>query len=109
LQLKNDKNSFSTISITFAAMNVSEQLLKRIEDSLDTMRPYLKDDGGNVEVVEITQDMNVIVKLTGSCSTCPQSFMTMKAGIETAVKQAVPEVKSVVAINLKSQLESIEE
>ena len=72
----------------------------RVEASLDTMRPYLKDDGGNVEVVEITDDMEVRVRLVGACSTCPTSYMTMKAGIETAVKQAVPEIKSVVAINL---------
>ncbi len=84
-------------------------LLQRVEASLDTMRPYLMDDGGNVEVVEITSDMEVIVKLVGSCSTCPQSFMTMKAGIETAVKQAVPEVKAVIAINTKLVTEDIEE
>ncbi|MFN8277511.1 MAG: NifU family protein [Chitinophagales bacterium] len=75
-------------------------LLKKIEESLDTMRPYLQDDGGNVEVIGITDDMEVQVKLLGTCSTCPQSFMTMKAGIETAVKQAVPEIKKVVAVNL---------
>lgn len=73
-------------------------LLNKIEASLDTMRPYLNADGGNVEVVEITADMVVKVKLVGACSTCPQSFMTMKAGIEDAVKRSVPEVKSVVAI-----------
>lgn len=73
-------------------------LLHKIEASLDTMRPYLNADGGNVEVVEITADMVVKVKLVGACSTCPQSFMTMKAGIEDAVKRSVPEVKSVVAI-----------
>lgn len=75
-------------------------LLQRIEASLDTMRPYLKDDGGNVEVVEITDDMIVKVRLVGACSTCPQSYMTMKAGIEEAVKRSVPEVKSVEAVNL---------
>ncbi len=90
-------------------MSVDENLLKKIEASLDTMRPYLQDDGGNVEVVEVTDDMQVIVKLVGSCSTCPQSFMTMKAGIETAVKQAVPEVKSVIAINAKPAVEELEE
>lgn len=81
-------------------MNNSETLLKRVEASLDTMRPYLKADGGNVEVVEITDDMDVLVKLIGNCSTCPQSFMTMRAGVEMAVKQAVPEIKSVRAINI---------
>ena len=76
------------------------KILERVEASLDTMRPYLNDDGGNVEVVEITTDMIVRVKLVGACSTCPQSFMTMKAGIEEAVKRAVPEIKGVTAINL---------
>lgn len=78
----------------------SKLLLEKIETSLDTMRPYLKDDGGNVEVVELTDEMILKLKLVGSCSTCPQSFMTMKAGIEEAVKRAVPEIKSVVAVNL---------
>lgn len=80
----------------------SKELLQRVEASLDTMRPYLNDDGGNVEVVEITDDMVVMVKLVGACSTCPQSFMTMKAGIEEAVKRSVPEIKGVVAVNLKT-------
>jgi Fe-S cluster biogenesis protein NfuA len=81
----------------------SKQILQRVETSLDTMRPYLNDDGGNVEVVDITEDMIVRVRLVGACSTCPQSFMTMKAGIEEAVIRAVPEVKGVTAINLKEK------
>ncbi len=81
----------------------SKELLQKVETSLDTMRPYLNDDGGNVEVVEITSDMIVRVKLLGACSTCPQSFMTMKAGIEEAIKRSVPEIKGVVAINLKPE------
>ncbi len=79
----------------------NKELLQKVETSLDTMRPYLNDDGGNVEVVEITKDMIVRVKLLGACSTCPQSFMTMKAGIEEAIKRSVPEIKGVVAINMK--------
>lgn len=79
-------------------------LLNRVEKSLDTMRPYLRDDGGNVEVVEFTEDGILRVQLVGACSTCPQSYMTMKAGIEEAVKRSVPEVKSVVAINLQPNL-----
>ena len=78
----------------------TNEILERVEASLDTMRPYLNDDGGNVEVVEITDDLVVRVKLLGACSTCPQSFMTMKAGIEEAIKRAVPEIKAVTAINL---------
>lgn len=80
-------------------ITTAEDILQRVEASLDTMRPYLKDDGGNVEVVEITDEMIVRVKLVGACSSCPQSYMTMKAGIEEAVKRSVPEIKSVVAIN----------
>lgn len=76
-------------------------LLEKIEASLDTMRPYLKDDGGNVEVVGINDEMIVEVRLVGACSTCPQSYMTMKAGIEDAVKRAVPEIKGVIAINIQ--------
>jgi Fe-S cluster biogenesis protein NfuA len=82
---------------------INTELLSRIEASLDTMRPYLVDDGGNVEVVDVTDDMVVRLRLVGACKTCPQSFMTMKAGIETAVKQAVPEIKSVIAINLVAE------
>ncbi len=80
----------------------TNEILERVEASLDTMRPYLNDDGGNVEVVEITEDMVVRVKLLGACSTCPQSFMTMKAGIEEAIKRAVPEIKAVTAVNLSA-------
>ncbi len=81
----------------------NKELLQKVETSLDTMRPYLNDDGGNVEVVEITSDMIVRVKLLGACSTCPQSFMTMKAGIEEAIIRSVPEIKGVVAVNLKPE------
>ena len=77
-----------------------KNLLARVEASLDTMRPYLNDDGGNVEVVEITDKMIVKLRLIGACSNCPQSFMTMAAGIEEAVRRSVPEIKGVEAINL---------
>ena len=81
-------------------MSKNKEILKQVEASLDSMRQYLKDDGGDVEVVEITSDHVVKVKLLGACSTCPQSFMTMKAGIEDAVKRAVPGITKVEAVNL---------
>jgi Fe-S cluster biogenesis protein NfuA len=84
-------------------MMTDTDILDKIEASLDTMRPYLKDDGGNVEIVDITDEGILRLRLMGACSICPQSFMTMKAGIETAVKQAVPEIKSVIAVNLQIQ------
>jgi len=80
----------------------TDPIWQKVEASLDTMRSYLIRDGGNVEITEITEHMVVKVKLLGSCETCPQSFMTMNAGIEEAIKRDVPEIKAVKAINLLS-------
>ncbi len=77
-----------------------QELMQQVEKSLDTMRPYLVADGGNVEVVDITEEMEVLVKLVGSCENCPQSYMTMRAGIEEAIKKSVPGVNAVRAINV---------
>lgn len=70
----------------------------RIEAALDTMRPFLRADGGDVELIEVTEDMVVKLRLMGSCSNCLMSEMTMRAGIEEAIMRAVPEVKSVEAV-----------
>jgi Fe-S cluster biogenesis protein NfuA len=75
-------------------------LLQRVEDALNTIRPYLEADGGNVSVEEITPDNVVRVRLLGSCGSCPMSIMTLKAGIEEAIKKAVPEIVSIEAVNL---------
>lgn len=75
-------------------------LLERVEAALNTIRPYLETDGGNVSVEEITPDNVVKLKLLGSCGSCPMSIMTLKAGIEEAIKKAVPEITGVDAINL---------
>ena len=75
-------------------------LLERVEQALDTIRPYLLTDGGNVSVEEITPEKVVRLKLLGACGTCPMSIMTLKAGIEEAIKKAVPEITAVEAINL---------
>jgi Fe-S cluster biogenesis protein NfuA len=77
-------------------------LIERVETAIDTIRPYLKDDGGDVRIVEITEDKKVILELTGACSTCPMSASTMKGGIEEAIKRYVPEIESVEALNLTS-------
>ncbi|MFT4759192.1 MAG: Fe-S cluster biogenesis protein NfuA [Paraglaciecola sp.] len=74
-------------------------LLQQIEAALDTIRPHLKIDGGDVEVVEITDDMIVRVKWLGNCENCFMSAMTMKAGIEQAIKGKVPGIVGVEAIN----------
>jgi Fe-S cluster biogenesis protein NfuA len=75
-------------------------LLKRVEIALDTIRPYLETDGGNVSIEEITPENIVRLRLLGSCGSCPMSIMTLKAGIEQAIKRAVPEITGVEAVNL---------
>ena len=75
-------------------------LLDRMEAALDTIRPYLETDGGNVSVAEITPENVVRIKLLGSCGSCPMSIMTLKAGIEQAILKAVPEITAIEAINL---------
>jgi Fe-S cluster biogenesis protein NfuA len=76
------------------------ELREQIEFALDTIRPYLEADGGNVRIVELTDDMVLRLELLGSCGTCPMSTMTLKAGVEEAIKRAIPEIKQVEAINL---------
>jgi len=75
-------------------------LIERVEAALDTIRPYLETDGGNVSVEEITPENVVKLKYLGACGNCPMSIMTLKAGIEEAIKKAVPEITGVEAINL---------
>jgi Fe-S cluster biogenesis protein NfuA len=75
-------------------------LLNQVEAALDTIRPYLETDGGNVSIEEITTDKVVRLRLLGACGSCPMSIMTLKAGIEQAIKKAVPEVTAVEAVNL---------
>jgi Fe-S cluster biogenesis protein NfuA len=70
---------------------------ERIEKALDQIRPSLMADGGNVELVEVEGDL-VKVKLTGACSGCPMSQMTLKMGIEKHLKKEIPEIKEVVAV-----------
>ena len=72
---------------------------ERIEEALKSIRPYLEADGGNVELLDITEDNVVLVELQGACKSCSMSTMTMKAGIEETIKRAVPEVTKVEAVN----------
>jgi Fe-S cluster biogenesis protein NfuA len=75
-------------------------LLDEVEAALDSIRPYLEADGGNVSIEEITPDNVVRLKLLGSCGSCPMSIMTLKAGIEQAIMKAVPQITGIEAINL---------
>ena len=70
---------------------------EKIEAALEKVRPFLKRDGGDVELVEVTEDGVVKVKLTGACGGCPMATMTLKHGVERAIREDVPEIKSVVS------------
>lgn len=71
---------------------------EKVEAALNKIRPSLQADGGDVELVEVTPDGMVKVRLTGACGGCPMSQMTLKMGIERAIKQEAPEVKEVVPV-----------
>lgn len=79
-------------------LNISESLLSRVETALESIRPYLHADGGDVRIVAITPENIVQLELQGNCSSCSMSVMTLKAGVEEAIRKAVPEIKGVVAI-----------
>ena len=81
-------------------MNNNEELIRKVKNVIDQIRPYLQSDGGDIEFVELTSDNIVNVKLLGTCGSCPYSTMTLKNGVENAMKRAIPEIKSVEAINL---------
>ena len=78
-----------------------ENYRDKIEEALDNIRPYLEADGGNVRVIDLTDEMVLRLELLGNCGSCPMSTMTLKAGVEEAIKKAVPEIKKVVAINVE--------
>lgn len=72
-----------------------ETTKQKVLNVLEQIRPYLQNDGGDVEFVELTDDMRVNVRLRGACGSCPYSTMTLKNGIESAMIKAIPEIKSV--------------
>ena len=76
-----------------------EQLLQAIDAALDAVRPHLAVDGGNVEVVDVTDEGVVQVKWLGNCQNCNMSVFTMRAGVEQAIRSRVPEIAGVEAVN----------
>jgi Fe-S cluster biogenesis protein NfuA len=73
-------------------------LKEKVEKALEGVRPHLQADGGNVELVDVTEDGVVSVKLTGACGCCPMAAMTLQYGVTNAIKEAVPEVKEVKSV-----------
>lgn len=80
-------------------VNVDE-LTNKVEASLNSIRPYLLADGGNVKIKEVTPELVVKLEFVGNCGSCSMSTMTFKAGVEAAIKRDVPEIKSIEVINL---------
>ena len=78
----------------------TEDIISRIEASLDGIRPYLEADGGNIKVLEVTEDKTLRLEFVGNCGSCPMSTMTFKAGVKEAIKRLVPEIKNIEVINL---------
>jgi Fe-S cluster biogenesis protein NfuA len=76
-----------------------KELLSKVDLALNAIRPHLFVDGGDVEVIEITEDMTVKIKWLGNCEGCLMSAMTLKAGIEQTLKSQMPEIMNVVAVN----------
>ena len=78
--------------------NTNLELETKVKNVIDQIRPYLQADGGDVEFVGMTEDKVVNVRLLGMCGNCPHSQMTLKSGIEAAVKKALPEINAVESI-----------
>ncbi len=80
-------------------MNNSSELKKKVEAALAEVRPYLEADGGGVQLVGIDEAAKIVkVRLTGGCACCPSAGMTLKNGVEAAIRKNAPEIKSVVAV-----------
>ncbi|MFH0762883.1 MAG: NifU family protein [Candidatus Omnitrophota bacterium] len=71
---------------------------EKVEKALDKVRPMLMADGGNIELVDVSDDGVVKLKLTGACGCCPMSSMTLKMGVERVLKEEVPEIKEIIAL-----------
>ena len=78
----------------------TQDLHARIDRALEELRPFLRSDGGDIQLVGVLEDWTVEVELQGACAHCAQAAMTMRAGVEEAVKRAVPEVTAVRAVNM---------
>ena len=76
----------------------NEEVLNKVKHAIEIIRPYLVTDGGDVELVEVSADLVVKVKLTGACQGCPFSEQTLKAGIEHAIRNELPELKELVSV-----------
>jgi Fe-S cluster biogenesis protein NfuA len=79
-------------------MSDNSTIRNRVAKALERVRPYLQSDGGDIDLVDVTEDMTVKVKLKGACHGCPYSLQTLKAGVEQAIMKEVPEIKRVISV-----------
>ena len=82
------------------ATSTNTELITKAQNAIEQIRPYLQADGGDIRFVELTDENILNVELQGSCGSCPFSRMTLKNGVEEAVRRALPEIVSVEAINI---------
>ena len=78
-------------------MSDTLSIKERVIKALNKVRPYLQSDGGDIELIDVNDDMEVKVKLTGACHGCPYAMQTLKAGVEQAIIKEVPEIKRVIS------------
>ncbi len=78
-------------------MSVNEEKKNLIQEALDSVRPYLQADGGDVEYVDYVDDV-VHVRLKGACGTCPSALSTLQMGVERAIRERVPDIKGVIGV-----------
>ena len=76
------------------------ELERKVQNVLDQIRPYLQADGGDIRFVNLTDENILNVELMGACGSCPYSIITLKNGVESAIKKAIPDIKSVEAVNI---------
>jgi len=76
----------------------NQEMFDKVNGIIETLRPYLQDDGGDIQLIDVTDDLVVKVQLQGACGACPYSLMTLKNGVEQAIRKEIPEIKEVVGV-----------
>lgn len=79
-------------------MTKKEQILERVQYALETIRPFLIADGGDIEVIDLTDDLDLHVQLQGNCEICPINTSTLRGGVEGTIRAAVPEIKRIIPL-----------
>jgi Fe-S cluster biogenesis protein NfuA len=99
LNFSTNQSFHGYLCMKFSMMTGKQEMLDKIEDALSTVRPHLLVDGGDVELVELTDDMRVKIRWKGMCESCSMSGMTLRAGIQEAIRGKIPEIVGVEAVN----------